>query len=343
VFEEAIWAHDLAGSLSGALRLAEAELQRTDDDEDAPTRRLHRLFVRSWALDELGREESEPRPPSFDAAVEQAAQAPRTPMFVRLLARLVWASRVRSQADRLSPLLEEAAEVVRSQGTPTDRASVDDCRANLLMMRGNQDEAAETYLQRLSRARADSPVSLVVMWETNEMYRLSVAGRFRDAVELGLVTIRRLGSPLLARRSWNYVCGALAWSLIELGRWREADEFLTQTMASAIEGIHSVSLELQAGLIQAYVGDTDSAARALAGALTATSEPGVANTRLDSAGDRVAGRRACNPAGGPRSRQDDAGGGLEASRPSRGHRPLAVPVAGRTGGGGSVGVSQTER
>jgi DNA-binding CsgD family transcriptional regulator len=144
------------------------------------------------------------------------------------------------------------------------------------MRRGYRDEAAESFLLRLPQIRAESPLALVMMWETNAMYRLSMAGRFREAVELGLVTIRRLRSPLLARRNWDYVCGALAESMIELGRWREAEEFLTQTRASGSEGIYLRSLELLSGVIHARTGDTESATRAIDAAVAATSAPGMA-------------------------------------------------------------------
>jgi len=275
VFEEAMWAHDLSGSLSGALELVESELQRPEEGVDAGTRRLQRQLVHRWVLEELGRPEAEPLEAVFATMLEQAVRAPRTPMFVRLVTELVWATEDRERAEQLWPVLETAIDVADTQGSALDRWNIVGCRASLLRNRGYQDEAADLYLEKLAWVRAEYPVSRVMAWETNAMFLLTAAGRFREAVELGLVTIRRLGSPLLARRNWDFVRGTLAEAMIDLGRWEQAEEYLTQTRASQSEGIYLMSLRLLAGLIRARSGDTATAAALLDATVTELSEPSV--------------------------------------------------------------------
>ena len=275
VFEEAMWAHDLSGSLTGALELVESELQRPDEGVDAGTRRMQRQLVHRWVLEELGRPEAQPLEATLATLLEQAARAPRTPMFVRLVVELVWATEDRERAEQLWPLLEEAIDVADAQGAALDRWNIAGCRASLLRNRGYQDEAADLYLEKLAWVRAEYPVSRVMAWETNAMFLLTAAGRFREAVEIGLVTIRRLGSPLLARRNWDFVRGTLAEAMIDLGRWEQAEAYLTQTRASQSEGIYLMSFRLLAGLIRARSGDTAEAAALLDATVTELSDPGM--------------------------------------------------------------------
>ncbi len=261
---ELILAHNMNGSRQAALDLMDKELARPDHgDGDAVPRRmflegLRALFrtIRGLPVDR--------RIPSVAERIEKLTNAPRTRWFARAVYSLASDVSTKAEADLVDPLMTEAEELLARRWTPHERVMFANSRVEMLAGAGDLDAAVELELELLPEIRSQNSTGLVLLWQSNTVADLSKVGRFREAAELGRLTLRQLCSPLLAPGDWALVSGNLAEALIELGEWDEARELFERSAFMDTDELVDMVFRLQAGMIDARRGHLDSARERLA-------------------------------------------------------------------------------
>ena len=263
VLEDAVWALGWAGRFDDATALIDSELARPDDSVDADTRRVYLDLNRRRMRHLAGLDKDQPNVPDPDHAISVLERSRRNTLFVRTVSELISDSHDEEVSRHLEGLLVDALATASTDPTSVDWIGLQNSCSHHLKVVGRHEESAALLLDLLPEVRRRFPVSLVATWESNTVHRLAEVGRFHEALDIGLPGLQRLGSPQLAPRLWSVAAENVTHVMIELGRWPEADTYVSEAERPAPPGVSSYWVGLDAGVLHCRRGRYAQARRRL--------------------------------------------------------------------------------
>jgi DNA-binding CsgD family transcriptional regulator len=259
-----------AGEAGTALGLVDEALALADPDaEPVRTGVLHsqRAWY-SWAGGDFGQSTRE----HHDRALALIPAEPPSEARARAVTDLAYTEMLDG---RNAKALERALEAVAAARDAGAR-EVEGLALNVLGvargMRGEIDAAVECLREAVAIARETGGAEPLGRAYVNLSSCLDVAGRYEEAVEAaleGAATTRGLG---LARHWSAFLAGNAAESMITLGRLREAQALVDETLAHEVSEMAACHLVLLRAELALERGDLDACEAALA----ATQELGLA-------------------------------------------------------------------
>jgi len=261
---ETIRATQFAGDWEGALALLEAELRHPDSDRD-PVRRATLELSRQGTLEQLGRGTSVDLMPRLDEFADLLLEAPDGPWLANGCLEIAWRIGVSSHPERALELRKRAATAALAQDDPVAQLNAGQNLADDLLADGRLDEAFVVLegLVELTTSRLPERVSDV---EAQLCWFLCFRGDLASGLSVGERAMRRIPGPNMSNRLFAYVAQNLAYALVELGRWDEADHCLIEARAVYPHGWTAIEIQAESVRLACYRGDL-TAAQELAEAL----------------------------------------------------------------------------
>jgi DNA-binding CsgD family transcriptional regulator/tetratricopeptide (TPR) repeat protein len=294
--KETITVTHFAGDWEAALDLIETELRHPDTERD-PVRGATLELSRQGTLEQLGRS----NPSQFAARVDQLADlllgAPTGPWLANGCLHASWRVTSAPRPERSGSLLERAESAAREEDDPMAQLNAGQNLADKLVAADRLDEALQVVdrLLELTRERLPERVSDV---EAQLCWLLCFQGDLPTGLAVAQRAMRRIPSAAMSSRLFAYVAQNLAYALIELGRWDEADTWLTDARGAYPQGWTAVEIQAESVRLASYQGNlvmADEFAEALwrsvpsdeRGSLTAVGRGGTARVvRAAIAGSR---------------------------------------------------------
>ncbi|MBV9338124.1 MAG: AAA family ATPase [Solirubrobacterales bacterium] len=250
----------MAGEEGRAIGLVGDLLARIDEREDPVGAALayERLGRYLWSA---GRDED--ALPAYQRAVELMPHDPPSQELALVLAAEGQALMLCDRTAESNSRCEEALAIARSVGAEAVEAHV------LITMAGNLSAVgeAEPAVEAAGRARAIARRLRL----TDELHRsyvngsaaLHEAGRVEESIAMareGIACAREFG----VERQWGDVLRAeLADRLVQVGRWREAEQLMEEVIDHSPTGLSAGMAYRSVGYLRAERGDFEAAARAL--------------------------------------------------------------------------------
>jgi DNA-binding CsgD family transcriptional regulator/tetratricopeptide (TPR) repeat protein len=261
---ETIRAAHFAGDWEGALELLDAELRHQDSDRD-PVRRATLELSRQGTLEQLGRGVSADFVPKLDDMADLLLEASDGPWLANGCLDAAWRISVSPHPERALELRERAASAALAQDDPQAQLNAWQTLADNLLAKGRLDDAflvlddlVELTTTRLPERLSDAEAQLC--------WFLCFRGDLAAGLGVAERAMRRIPSSGLSNRLFAYVAQNLAYALIELGRWDEADRWLAEARTAYPHGWTAVEIQAESVRLACYRGDT-AAADALAAAM----------------------------------------------------------------------------
>lgn len=255
---DAIRSAHFAGDWEAALALIEQELRHADSDQD-PVRRACLELSRQGTLEQLSRGARTDLEPILDELADTLLHAPDGPWLANGCLEAAWRIGASPRPGKKTALLERAASAAGAQDDPVARLNSGQNLAENLAAGGRLDEALAVMhdLLELTSERLPERVSDV---EAQISWYLCFRGELSAGLAVAERAMRRIPSAALSSRLFAYVAGELAYALIELGRWDEADHWLQEARAAYPHGWTAFELHAESIRLDCYRGDMTSAA-----------------------------------------------------------------------------------
>jgi DNA-binding CsgD family transcriptional regulator len=251
ILEEVLAARSRADQLNEALTLIEAQLRSDTHDAD-PVQRLHLHQLKAKYSNRLGRPD-----PGAEIGRREGIHlllaAPSNAVFVRAVAGLIETDMGLVDVASSRQLLGRALDVADRVGRPLDTLALREAQVQHLWLLGQGEQATAVSLELLGWVREHFTVTDVTSWESRTIWSLCTLGRYREAADLGGGTLGRLPDPVLAPRTWAYAVEQVAYALLEVGDWDQAQRLLDT--ARALEPSNVAILDAMAGVIHSHRGN----------------------------------------------------------------------------------------
>ncbi len=247
-----------AGDWDVALGLIDAELRHPDSDHD-PVRRACLELSRQGTLEQLNRALLADFEPRLDELADILLRAPDGPWLANGCLDAAWRIGVSPRPERRSALLERASSAALAQNDPVARLNAGQALADNLAAEGRLDDALAVVhdLLKLTSERLPERVSDV---EAQLSWYLCFRGEISAGLAIAERAMRRIPSATLSSRLFAYVAGNLAYALVELGRWDEADHWLGEALRAYPHGWTAFELHAESIRLTCYRGDVAVAA-----------------------------------------------------------------------------------
>jgi len=138
-------------------------------------------------------------------------------------------------------------------------------QAHHLALTGRVPEALAAAKQILRSAREEFPVEASVL-EAECSWWCSCLGRYEDGVEMGVHALTGMRRRESARRTWALASAHVAYALLALGRWDQAESRLRAGGSSAVIGTRGAVLDVLSGIVAVYRDDQATASADLTSA-----------------------------------------------------------------------------
>jgi DNA-binding CsgD family transcriptional regulator len=250
----------MTGEEERAITLAHELLARIDENDDPVGAALayERMGRYLWMA---GRDQD--ALPLYRRAVELIPDDPPSEQLALVLAAEGQALMLCDRIAESNSRCNEALAIARTVGTEAVEAHVLNTMSGNLSAVGEADRAIEAARQALTIARRLRLIDEIHRSYVNGSAALHEAGRVEESIELarhGIESARELG----VERQWGDVLRAeVADRLLQLGRWREAEQLLEEVIDRSPTGMSAGMAYRSLGYLRAEFGDFDAAARAL--------------------------------------------------------------------------------
>jgi DNA-binding CsgD family transcriptional regulator/tetratricopeptide (TPR) repeat protein len=249
-----------AGEEERAINLVRDLLGRIDERDD-PTRA-------ALAYERLGRYlwiagHDEDALPAYRRAVELMPHDPPSKELALVLAAEGQALMLCDRTSESNSRCNEALAIARAVDAEAVEAHVLNTLSGNLSRVGEFEQAIEATRQALAIARRHRLADEVHRSYINGSVALEEAGRVEESIALaweGIASAREFG----VERQWGDVLRAeLADRLLQVGRWREAEELLEEVIDHSPTGVERRMAYRSLGYLRAERGEVDAAAEAL--------------------------------------------------------------------------------
>ncbi len=249
-----------AGEPNRGLSILDQVLAETDLDLDV-TRRAELVERRAFMLRALSRDREAVRQLQDALTLLPAGEA--TPTRAVVLASLANSRMRTDDMEGAASTAREAVAVAAKVGAVAQQADalitlgsvvayLDDGRGDLAALREGVELAERHGLHTVS-----------VRGYTNLSDVLAMLGRFAEAAEVARAGVALAGRVGLASSWGAMITGNLAEPLVRLGRWREALDLITESLADEPSGAFASTLLLMRAEICVWQGDEEGAKRDL--------------------------------------------------------------------------------
>ena len=250
----------MTGEEERAITLAHDVLARIDEHDDPIGAALayERLGRYLWSA---GRDED--ALPAYRRAVELMPDDPPSEQRALVLAAEGQALMLCDGTAESNSRCEEALAIARSVGAEAVEAHVLNTICGNLDAVGEVGQAVEAARQALTIARRLRLADEIHRSYTNGSAALHAAGRVEESIAMaweGIASAREFG---LERQWGDFLRGEVAERLLQVGRWREAEQLLEEVIDRAPTGAQAGMACRLLGYLRAQLGEFDAAARAL--------------------------------------------------------------------------------
>ncbi|MEP6666771.1 MAG: AAA family ATPase, partial [Nocardioidaceae bacterium] len=251
VLDETIDALIRADEWAPGLALIDRELAM---DPDHPIRLTALRVRRGWFVEQLGRDDELPVDPVV--ALNQLIEASPQPLIIEALIRLGFELLTRSP-DLAAQAHQRSVEVADQVGRPRNRLWARSQLALHLSLVGRPEAALSMGKELLDDARS-SPAEVALV-EADCAWWLCCLGRYREAVDIGLTALDRVGHAERARRTWAIATASVSIALFSLGRWDLASTRLARASPVGVAGTRGAVLHAAGGVLACSRGDLSAA------------------------------------------------------------------------------------
>ena len=217
------------------------------------------------------------------AAVEEANRLvpvdPPSAARARILAHLAGLYMSVGRFADSMPIAQEAVEVARAVGSRSDEALALGVLGTDLALIGRVDEGIGRFREGLAIAEDLGGVEGVALGTTNLAILLDRVGRTEEALSVATDGWERAREIGVERTYGGLLLAVAAKAAIALGRWDEADMFLSLGLANEPIGTSGIRLRIQRGRLDTLRGDLARGAEVLAAARAADEEAGGTDDR----------------------------------------------------------------
>ena len=204
------------------------------------------------------------------AAVEEASRLipsePPSEARARILAHHAGILMFSGRFAESMPIAEEALDVARTIGSPSNQAMALGIIGTDLALLGRVDEGVDRFREGLAIAEELGGVEGIALGQTNLAILLDRVGRTAEALEVAAAGWERARDIGVERTYGGLLLAVAAKAAIALGRWDEAETFLALGLAHDPVGTPGIRLRIQRGRLDTMRGDLVRAAEVLAAA-----------------------------------------------------------------------------
>ena len=177
------------------------------------------------------------------------------------------------------PMAEEAVAVARLVDSPSDEALALGVLGWDLALLGRVDDGVARVREGIAIADALGGAEGIALGATNLAVLLDRVGRVDEALDVATTGWERARALGVERTYGGLLLAICAKAAIALGRWDEADIFLTTGLAHQPIGAPGIRLRIQRGRLDTFRGDLATAGEALAAARAADEAAGGTEDR----------------------------------------------------------------
>ena len=250
----------MAGDEERAISLVRDLLARIDEHDDPTAAALahERLGRYLWIA---GRDQD--ALPAYRRAVELMPHDPPSEELALVLAAEGQALMLCDRTAESNSRCEEALAIARPLGAEAVEAHVLNTMSGNLSAVGEADQAVEAARRARTIARRLRLTDEIHRSYTNGGGALYQAGRVEESIAVTREGIACAGEFGVERHWGDCLRGELAGRLVQLGRWREAEQVVEELIDRSPTGVHGGMAYRCLGYLQVGLGDFDAAARAL--------------------------------------------------------------------------------
>jgi DNA-binding CsgD family transcriptional regulator/tetratricopeptide (TPR) repeat protein len=250
---EAAWA---AGELNRALSIVDQLLADTESVTD-PLRGAQIVERRAHVLRALGRDEEAARQ-LRDALALLPAQ-PVTTTHAVVLASLANSLVRIDEMEQSHDIARSAVDAAAATGATAQQADALITLGVVAGYLGDPQTGLAALRDGLALAEGHELHGVALRGYTNLSDTLEMLGRHTEAAQTARAGVTLAGRIGHARSHGAMLVGNLAEPLIRLGRWREALDLITESLADDPSGIFASTLLLSRGELQLWQGDAQAA------------------------------------------------------------------------------------
>ena len=177
------------------------------------------------------------------------------------------------------PVAEEAIEVSRVVGSPADEALALGILGSDLALLGRVDEGVERFQAGIAIAEELQSAEGIALGASNLAVLLDRVGRPAEALEVAVAGWQRTRALGIERTYGGLLLAIAAKAAIALGRWDEADGYLSTGLSRDPIGTAGIRLRIQRARLDIARGDLPRATAALAAARAADAAAGGTEDR----------------------------------------------------------------
>jgi DNA-binding CsgD family transcriptional regulator/tetratricopeptide (TPR) repeat protein len=250
---EAAWG---AGEPNRALSIVDQVLADAESVND-PVRRAQVVERRAFVLRALGRDE-EAAGQLRDALALLPAQ-PMTTTHAVVLASLANSLIRMDDVEQGHDVARSAVEAAAAVGAPAQQADALITLGSILVYIGDAPAGLTALRDGLGLAERHDLHGVALRGYVNLSDALELLGQHTEAAETARAGVTLAGRVGQARSHGAFLVGNLAEPLIRLGRWREALDLITESLADEPSGVFASTLLLQRAELQMWQGDAGAA------------------------------------------------------------------------------------
>ncbi len=153
------------------------------------------------------------------------------------------------------PIAEEALDVARTVGSPSNQAMALGIIGTDLALLGRVDEGIDRFREGLAIAEDLGGVEGIALGQTNLAILLDRVGRTAEALDVAAAGWERARAIGVERTYGGLLLAVAAKAAIALGRWDEAETFLALGLARDPVGTPGIRLRIQRGRLDTMRGD----------------------------------------------------------------------------------------
>jgi DNA-binding CsgD family transcriptional regulator len=250
----------MTGEEARAITLAHDVLGRIDEQNEPTQAALayERLGRYLWSA---GRDED--ALPAYRRAVELMPADPPSEELALVLAAEGQALMLCDRTAESNSRCAQALAIARTVGAAAVEAHVLNTMCGNLDAVGEADQAVDAARRALAIARPLRIPDEIHRSYTNGSAALYAAGRVEESIAMaweGIASAREFG---LERQWGDFLRGEVAERLLQVGRWREAEQLLEEVIDCSPTGAQAGMACRSLGYLRAQLGDFDASARAL--------------------------------------------------------------------------------
>jgi DNA-binding CsgD family transcriptional regulator len=245
-----------SGAVDRSLALLDQALERLKPEAD-PERRALLMERRARALSDLGRNEASIT--VLRDALSELDPNAATLARAAVLATLAQALARSEDAEDAERIAEQAIAVAQAVGAPQEEAEARITLGTVTVFLHDAEVGIEALRSGVALARDGNHHFTALRGLINLTDTLERNGRSHEAEQVALEGIELADQAGLKHVVGTYLVGNLCESLINQGRWREAEDRLGKALQTRAEGIFGASLLELRGAIAAGQGRYDDA------------------------------------------------------------------------------------